>query len=58
MKLTNLFAWMRRTPRPRGATLQPDLELLKRLQAARRALGSRWVLHPSRPRVRWGHGRG
>jgi len=55
MTLKRLFAWLRPAPRPRGATLQADPELLRRMQAARRALGSRWVLHPARPLVRWGH---
>lgn len=45
-----------------GARYEPDPRALRRLQAKRRLalrhLGSRWVLHPNQPSVKWGHGRG
>lgn len=41
------------------ARFEPDAAQLRKLQAKRRLalrkLGSRWVLHPSRPAVRWGN---
>jgi len=58
-----LIGWMlydvfwRQRPRP-TARFEPDRAQLRRLQAKRRLalrrLGDRWVLHPSRPHVKWG----
>ncbi len=51
------FVWdvfVRPRRRRTGASLQADPELLRRLQEARRELGSRWVLDKSRPPVGWG----
>jgi len=59
LALLGWLAWeVLRPPRHRGARFEPDPRALRRLQAKRRLalrhLGDRWVLHESRPPVKWG----
>jgi len=48
----------KKTSRRHGARFEPDPRALRALQAKRRLalrrLGDRWVLHSSRPPVKWG----
>lgn len=50
--------WRHGAPRT-GGRYEPDREQLRKLQAKRRQalrnLGDRWVLHDSRPAVKWGY---
>jgi hypothetical protein len=50
--------WRHGTPRT-GGRYEPDREQLRKLQAKRRQalrdLGDKWVLHDSRPAVKWGY---
>jgi len=60
LALLGWLAWevFLRPPRCRGARFEPDPRALRKLQAKRRLalrrLGDRWVLHSSRPPVKWG----
>jgi hypothetical protein len=50
--------WRHGEPRT-GGRYEPDREQLRKLQAKRRQalrnLGDKWVLHDSRPAVKWGY---
>lgn len=60
-----LLAWFfydvfwRHGARRTGGRYEPDREQLRKLQAKRRQalrdLGDKWVLHDSRPAVKWGY---
>jgi len=62
VSVVGLLGWLAwevlRPPRCRGARFEPDPRALRKLQAKRRLalrrLGDRWVLHSSRPPVKWG----